>query len=100
MPKIAWFTDIHVNFLLAQEYANFLRLVGSTEAEAIILTYLDTSVSAAWVSPATAPGPVTAAILLALGDLFEHRGDDQTLSEKTWAAIERILVQSRNAAIA
>jgi len=70
------------------------------QAEAIILTYLDTSVSAAWVSPATAPGPVTAAILLALGDLFEHRGDDQTLSEKTWSAIERILVQSRNAAIA
>ena len=70
------------------------------QAEAIILDYLDTSVDPTWVSPATAPGPVTASILLALGDLFEHRGDDMTLSEKTWQAIERILVRSRNAAIA
>jgi hypothetical protein len=70
------------------------------QAEAIILEYIDTSVDAAWVSPATAPGPVTASILLALGDLFEHRGDDMTLSEDTWTAIARVLVRSRNAAIA
>jgi hypothetical protein len=71
------------------------------QAEAIILDYLDTAADPTWVSPATAPGPVTASILLALCDLVEHRGDDTTtVSEKTWQAIERILVRSRTAAIA
>ena len=70
------------------------------QAEATILEYLDTSADAAWISPATAPGPVTAAILLWLTRLFEHRGDDDEADAVTWAAIERILVRSRNAAIA
>jgi hypothetical protein len=70
------------------------------QAEDLIRTYLDTSVDAAWVSPATVPGRVSAAILLALTDLYEHRGDDNTLSEKTWQAIDRLLVQSRNPALA
>lgn len=69
------------------------------QAEAIILEYLDTSADPTWVDPTTAPGPVSASILLALTDLYEHRGEDMTLSEKTWMAIERILVRSRNAAI-
>lgn len=69
------------------------------QAEAIILDYLDTSVDPLWVGPSSTPGPVSASILLALTDLYEHRGDDMTLSEKTWLAIERILVRSRNAAI-
>lgn len=38
MPRIAWFTDIHLNFLLSQEYASFLRLVEQTDADAIVLT--------------------------------------------------------------
>jgi hypothetical protein len=70
------------------------------QAEAVILNYLDTSASASWVSPATAPGWVSASILLALTDLFEHRGDDMTLSEKTWEAITRLLVRARNPALA
>ena len=71
------------------------------QAELIILEYLDTSVDPLWVSPATAPGAVTAAILLMLTDLYEHRGDDTSeVTEKTWQAIERLLVRSRNAAIA
>ena len=71
------------------------------QAEATILEYLDTSVDAAWVSPATAPGPVTAAILLWLTRLYEGRGDtDDAMDAKTWEAVERLLVRSRNAAIA
>jgi hypothetical protein len=70
------------------------------QAEAVILDYLDTFADAAWVSPATAPGWVTASILLALTDLYEHRGDDQTLSEKTWEAVTRLLVRARNPALA
>ena len=70
------------------------------QAEAIILRYLKTQADPLWVSPATAPGNVTAAILLLLADLFEHRGDDQTLDEKTWTAIERLLVGIRDPALA
>lgn len=70
------------------------------QAEAIILEYLDTAADAAWVSPATAPPTVTAAILLTLGDLFEHRGDDHTLSEKTWEAVTRRLAQRHVPAVA
>ena len=70
------------------------------QAEGIIREYLDTAVDAAWVSPATAPATVTAAILLALGDLREHRGDDNTLSAATWEAITRLLAQRHVPAIA
>jgi len=70
------------------------------QAEAIILRYLKSQADPLWVSPATAPGNVTAAILLALGSLHEHRGDDQTLSEQTWTAIERLLVGIRDPALA
>lgn len=70
------------------------------QAEALILEYLDTAADAAWVSPATAPATVTAAILLALGDLHEHRGDDMTLSAKTWEAITRLLAQRHVPAVA
>jgi Phage gp6-like head-tail connector protein len=70
------------------------------QAEAVILEYLDTSVDPLWVSPATAPGPVTAAILLWLVRLYEHRGDDDEADAITWQAIERVLVRSRKAALA
>ena len=70
------------------------------QAEAIILDYLAEFVDAAWVSPATAPGMVSASILLVLTDLYEHRGDDMTLSEKTWEAVARLLARSRNPALA
>lgn len=70
------------------------------QAEAIILRYLKSQADATWVSPATAPGNVTAAILLLLASLFEMRGDDQTLSEHTWTAIERLLVGIRDPALA
>jgi len=70
------------------------------QAEGIILTYLKAQADAAWVSPATAPANVTAAILLLLSSLYELRGDDQTLSEQTWTAIERLLVGFRDPALA
>lgn len=70
------------------------------QAEDIILRYLKAQADPLWVSPETAPGNVTAAILLALTDLYEHRGDDMTLSDTTWRAIERLLVGLRDPALA
>jgi hypothetical protein len=70
------------------------------QAEAIILRYLKGQADPLWVSPATAPGNVTAAILLLLSSLYEHRGDDETLNEQTWTAIERLLVGIRDPALA
>jgi len=70
------------------------------QAEAIVLRYLKTQADPLWVSPATAPANVTAAILLLLSSLYELRGDNQTLSELTWTAIERLLVSLRDPALA
>jgi hypothetical protein len=70
------------------------------QAEGIILNYLKAQADPLWVSPATAPANVTAAILLLLTSLYELRGDDQTLSEHTWTAIERLLVGLRDPALA
>lgn len=75
------------------------------QAEASILAYLDTAADAAWVSPATAPGNVTAAILILLANLYENRGDDESFgmsgrSDAVWAAITRLLAQRHVPAIA
>ena len=70
------------------------------QAEAIILDYLGTSTAATWLSPATAPGAVSAAILLFVAHLFEHRGDDQQADADLWQAIDRLLVRYRTSAIA
>lgn len=69
------------------------------QAEAIILRYLKTTPDPEWTAE-TAPANVTAAILLLLTSLYELRGDDQTLSELTWTAIERLLVSLRDPALA
>jgi len=69
------------------------------QAEDIILRYLKAQADAAW-TPATVPLNVSAAILLLLASLYELRGDDQTLSEHTWTAIERLLVGLRDPALA
>ena len=69
------------------------------QAEAVILKYLKTP-AAAWVSPETVPGPVSAAILLMLTRLYEHRGDLQDADADLWAAIDRLLKQFRDPALA
>ena len=72
------------------------------QAEAIILNYLKGANGAAvgWVSPATAPPPVTAGILLMLTRLYEQRGDDEEKDETLWAAIDRLLIRYRDQALA
>ena len=70
------------------------------QAEAIILDYLAERADPGWVSPETAPKDVTAAILLMLGRLYEHRGDLEEADADLWLAIERLLMRRRNAAIA
>lgn len=70
------------------------------QAEAIILDYLSTGVDAAWVSPATVHPNVSAAILLMLARLFEHRGDLEKEDADLWQAVDRLLVRFRPSAIA
>jgi hypothetical protein len=76
------------------------------QAEGIIRDYLKDP-DAAWVSPATAPAPVTAAILLMTTHLYEHRGDDMAGSlnsgqpdTQVWEAIGRLLMRLRDPALA
>jgi Flp pilus assembly protein TadG len=46
------------------------------------------------------PGRVETATLLMLTHLYERRGDDPREDDELWASIERVLLRSRNLAIA
>lgn len=70
------------------------------QAEAIILDYLKDRADPAWVDPATAPLPVTAAILLMTARLYEHRGDAEKEDRDLWTALERLLMRFRDPALA
>lgn len=48
----------------------------------------------------TTPAPVQSAILLMLGHLREHRGDDPATDEALWLAISRLLMRQRDPALA
>lgn len=86
-----------------------LRITGTTDdadvqlkldqAEAIILDWIKKP-DPAWVSPETAPGPVTAMILLMLTRLYEHRGDLEETDADLWQAIERLGIRFRDPALA
>jgi hypothetical protein len=68
------------------------------QAEAIILDFLAAKADPAW-TPATVPPQVTAAILLLLGGLYRHRGDVMDTDPGLWAAIDRLLMGIRYAAL-
>ena len=70
------------------------------QAEAIILNYLKDRADPLWISPETAPPPVTAAILLMLARLYEQRGDNEKPDVDLWTAIDRMLVRFRDPALA
>ena len=69
------------------------------QAEAIILDYLKRPTPETWEA-ATVPGPVTAAILLMLARLHEHRGDLEKEDADLWLAVERLLMRLRDPALA
>jgi len=72
------------------------------QAEGVILNYLKGASGQAvdWVDPTTTPGPVSAAILLMLGRLYEQRGDDEENDERLWTAIDRLLARYHTPGIA
>ena len=69
------------------------------QAEGIIRNFLKTSDDPAW-TPATVPLPITAAILLMLGRLYEQRGDAEENDAALWLAIDRMLTRYRDPALA
>jgi hypothetical protein len=67
------------------------------QAEAIILDYLGPRTDPA---SATAAPLVSAAILLMLGRLYQHRGDLEEADADLWLAIDRLLKRLRDSAVA
>lgn len=57
------------------------------------------TVTADWTT-ANVPKRVQSAVLLMLSHLYEHRGDDLKTDEDLWLAIERLLMRSRDPALA
>lgn len=74
----------------------------AAQASAIVVDYLTArgTIDGIDWTEATVPGPVKAAILVMLTHLYEHRGDDMIPDEAVWKAIERLLVRSRDPALA
>jgi hypothetical protein len=72
------------------------------EAEETVLNYLKGAGGKAvdWVDPVTAPGPVTAAIKLLLGQLYQHRGDDEADGDAFWIRIDRLLARYHTPGVA
>lgn len=69
------------------------------QASAIILDYLKSRGDPTW-TPLTVPEVVKCATLILVAHLFEHRGEDQRLDEGVWDSITRILIRSRDPALA
>lgn len=69
------------------------------QASAIILAYLAATVDPGWTVD-TAPVNVQSAVLLMLGHLYEHRGDNMAPDAETWAAIRTLLVTLKTPAVA
>lgn len=71
------------------------------QASAIILDYLGSRADDGWSDGTVdVPGPVETATLLMLTHLYENRGDDMKADEDAWKAIERVLMRSRDPALA
>lgn len=69
------------------------------QASAIVQTYLKAQGDPTWTD-LTAPGNVQAAVLLMLGHLYEHRGDNLAPDGAVWDAVGRLLVGLRDPALA
>lgn len=73
------------------------------QASGIIIDYLkvDTATVATWAAGTVeVPGPVKAAAMVMLTHLHENRGDNMKPDEDAWKAIERLLMRSRDPALA
>lgn len=70
-------------------------------ASAEIVNWLDTQADPVW-DATSAPLDVQGAVLVRLGCLYEHRGDDAGSNdeEKNWLEIERRLARRRNPSFA
>lgn len=72
------------------------------QASAIVIDYLKSQAVAGWSDGTVAvPGNVSAATLITLTHLYEHRGDDDMgLDEALWMALDRLLIRFRDPALA
>ena len=68
------------------------------QAEAIIRDYIKKADDPAWTAE-TAPPMIGAAILLMLGELYEHRGDLQENNADLWRSIDLMLAHYNTPAI-
>jgi hypothetical protein len=68
-------------------------------ASDIIVDYLKAQADPLWDED-TAPGRVQSAVLLMLGNLYENRGEDMKADDATWQAVQRLLMRSRDPALA
>lgn len=100
----AAYAHVHGDWILAASPADPLDVELQSkvdQASDIILSYLKIATSPPYYDDQTAPKRIQAAALLMIANLWTYRGDDiDTPDEKTWQAIERLLMRDRDPALA
>jgi hypothetical protein len=100
MAALLTLADAKRHLRVDTEDENADILVKVDQASAIVIDYLKSQADATWTA-ATVPGHVQAATLIMLAHLYEHRGDDpMDTDEKVWLAVGRLLMRSRDPAMA
>src|SRR5262245_26460887 len=73
----------------------------TAQASDLVLKHVDTAGDPGWSNGSvTIPGNIKAATALVLSYLYEHRGENMTLSGEIWTAVDRVLVATRPPAVA
>lgn len=89
----------HLRVVSSDEDDDIARKV--EQASAVVLDYLKSQAVAGWSDgTVTVPGHVEAATMVMLTHLYENRGDDMAADEDAWKAVERLLMRSRDPALA
>lgn len=76
-------------------------LIKIDQASGIVLTYLKSQAVSGWSDGSVdVPPNIQAAVLIVLGHLYEHRGEDMRLDGPMWDAIKNLLVGFRDPTLA
>jgi len=99
MASLVTLADAKLHLHVTGDDRNADIALKMTHASDMVMDYLKDQADEDWTTE-TVPGPVAAAVLIALGHLYENRGDDMKADEAAWAAIGRFLARRRDPAMA
>jgi hypothetical protein len=94
MADLVTLADAKLHLHIVGEDRNADVALKLTQASAVVADYLGADADDTWTST-TVPAPVQAAVLIALGHLYENRGEDMKADEAMWSALDRYVRRSK-----